>query len=88
MPSGTGLAGTGLAGTGLAGAGTAARRAARAATPPSGTAARPVAHAGASAAPTVTHRPPAQRVTERTALLWPARRGAAALVAAAASPGP
>ena len=36
----------------------------------------------------VTHAPPAQRVTPRTALLSPARRGAAALVPATASPGP
>ncbi len=79
---------TGPSSTGLAGAGTAARRTGGAATPLSGAAARPAAHAGASATPSVTHAPPAQRVTERTALLQPARRGAAALVAAAASPGP
>ena len=85
---GTDASGTGPSSTGLAGAGTAARRTGGAATPLSGAAAWPAAQAGASATPSVTHAPPAQRVTERAALLWPARRGAAALVAAAASPGP
>ena len=56
---------------------------------PGASVAGPAVPAGASATPSLTHAPsPAQRVTERAALLWPARRGAAALVAAAASPGP
>ena len=65
----------------------------RTAVPVSGLAAAsvggPAVQAGASAAPSLTHAAsPAQRVTERAALLRPARWGAAALVAATASPGP
>jgi hypothetical protein len=89
-PSSTGPSRTEPSSPGLAGAGAAARRAGRAVTRVSGaaaSAARAALRAGASAAPSLTDAPPAQRVTARTPLLWPARRGAA-LVTANASPGP
>ena len=95
-PSSTGLSSpgpssTGPSSTGLAGSGTAAQRTGGAVTRVSRAAAgpsRPAARAGARATPAVTHALPAQWVTARTALLWPARRGEAALVPATASQGP
>ena len=92
-PAGTGASGTGLSSPERAGAGKAVQGMGRTAVPVSGPAAAsvggPAGQAGASAAPSLTHAaPPAQRVTERAALLRLARWGAAALVAATASPGP